>query len=143
MVWGVINFLQKTNERIHFYQYVTCFCSFFGGNRQPQKTFLKLTDLQEGKEKSSIIFIVCKVLGKTLHSCTCDIIYMYIYNFEISLLTYRDAGGGGPQVLGYQLTLFEPWGADYARHITSAPPPHLFGRCGVSDTIIAIQIETF
>ena len=41
----------------------------------------------------------------------------------------RDAGGGGgagghvpPQVLGYQLTLFGPRGADYARHITTCPP---------------------
>jgi hypothetical protein len=56
----------------------------------------------------------------------------------------RDAGGGGqgggacapPQVLGYQLTLFGPRRADYARHITSAP--HLFGRCGVS--VMYIQI---
>ena len=41
---------------------------------------------------------------------------------------YRDAGGGGDmggtciQVLGYQLTLFGPREADYACHITSAPP---------------------
>ena len=41
----------------------------------------------------------------------------------------RDAGGGGgagghvpPQNLGYQLTLFGPRGADYARHITTGPP---------------------
>jgi hypothetical protein len=40
----------------------------------------------------------------------------------------RDAGGGGagghvpPQVLGYQLTLFGPRGADYARHSTKCPP---------------------
>ena len=27
-----------------------------------------------------------------------------------------------PQVLGYQLTLFRPRGADYARHITTGPP---------------------
>ena len=33
----------------------------------------------------------------------------------------RDAGGGGT-VLGYQLTLFGPRGADYARHITTGPP---------------------
>ena len=46
-------------------------------------------------------------------------------------LICRDAGGGGgavghvptPQVLGYQLTLFGPRGADYARHITTGPPP--------------------
>ena len=51
----------------------------------------------------------------------------------------RWGGRGGmcppppPHVLGYQLTLFGPRGADYARHITTAPPPpHLFGRCGVS-----------
>ena len=34
-------------------------------------------------------------------------------------------GQGGhvpPQVLGYQLTLFGPRGADYARHITTGPP---------------------
>ena len=54
----------------------------------------------------------------------------------ISLI--RDAGGGGgghvpPQVLEYHLTLFGPRGADYARHITTGPPPHLFGRCGVSE----------
>ena len=42
----------------------------------------------------------------------------------------RDAGGGRaggyvppPQVLGYQLTLFGPRRADYARHITTCPPP--------------------
>ena len=40
----------------------------------------------------------------------------------------RDAGGGGaggahaPQVLEYQLTLFGPRGADYARYITTGPP---------------------
>ena len=28
-----------------------------------------------------------------------------------------------PQVLGYQLILLGPRGADYARHITTAPPP--------------------
>ena len=27
-----------------------------------------------------------------------------------------------PQVLGYQLTLFVPRGADYARHVTTCPP---------------------
>ena len=34
-------------------------------------------------------------------------------------------GQGGhvpPQNLGYQLTLFGPRGADYARHITTGPP---------------------
>ena len=39
-------------------------------------------------------------------------------------------GQGGmcpPQVLGYQLTLFGPRGADYARHITSCPP--IFSDC--------------
>ena len=52
---------------------------------------------------------------------------------KVHTKTIRDAGGGGrqgghvpPQVLGYQLTLFGPRGADYACHITSAPP-HLFG----------------
>ena len=42
-------------------------------------------------------------------------------------------GGGGkgghapsPQVLGYQLTLFGPSGADYAPHITSGPPIFLY-----------------
>ena len=49
----------------------------------------------------------------------------------------RGAGGGGAgraralQVLGYQLILFGPRGADYAHHITTAPP-HLFRQCGVS-----------
>ena len=32
-----------------------------------------------------------------------------------------------PQVLGYQLTLFGPRGADYARHITTGPLPILKG----------------
>ena len=46
-----------------------------------------------------------------------------------------EVGGGqgghvSPQVLGYQLTLFKPRGADYARILLLAP--HLFGRCGVS-----------
>ena len=47
---------------------------------------------------------------------------------ERLLTTNRDAGGGGaggacaPQVLGYQLTLFGPRGADYPRHITTCPP---------------------
>ena len=40
--------------------------------------------------------------------------------------------GAGGQVLGYQLTPFGPRGADYARHITTCPPPHLLGWCGVS-----------
>ena len=35
-------------------------------------------------------------------------------------------------VLGYQLTLFGPRGADYACHITTCPPPHLFGGGGIS-----------
>ena len=47
----------------------------------------------------------------------------------ITLQGRRRWGGGGgawaPQVLGYQLTLFGPRGADYARHITTAPP-HIF-----------------
>ena len=38
---------------------------------------------------------------------------------------------------GYQLTLFEPRGADYARHITTGPP-HLFGQCGASDLVSTI-----
>ena len=37
-----------------------------------------------------------------------------------------EVGGQGghllPQVLGYQLTLFGPMGAEYARHITTCPP---------------------
>ena len=37
-----------------------------------------------------------------------------------------EVGGPGghvpPQVLGYQLTLFGPRGADYARYITTCPP---------------------
>ena len=37
-----------------------------------------------------------------------------------------------PRNLGYQLTLFGPKGADYARNITTAPLPHIFGQCGVS-----------
>ena len=44
-----------------------------------------------------------------------------------SLAETSEVGGQGghvppPQVLGYQLTLFGPRGADYAHHITTAPP---------------------
>jgi hypothetical protein len=36
--------------------------------------------------------------------------------------------------MGCQLTLFGPRGTDYASPITTAPPPpHIFGRRGVSD----------
>ena len=31
--------------------------------------------------------------------------------------------GRAPQVLGYQLTLLGPRGADHALHITAGPPP--------------------
>ena len=46
----------------------------------------------------------------------------------LKLLQRRRRWGAGeacapPQVLGYQLTLFGPKGADYARHITRGPPP--------------------
>ena len=34
-------------------------------------------------------------------------------------------GACAPQVLGYQLTLFGPRGADHARHITTGPPKFL------------------
>ena len=34
----------------------------------------------------------------------------------------RRRWGAPPQVLGYQLTLFGPRGADYAPHITTGPP---------------------
>ena len=59
---------------------------------------------------------------------------MYVYFLSLDCFTYRyqrlfrDAGGGAaggahaPQVLGYQLTLFGPRGADYAHHITTVPP---------------------
>ena len=63
---------------------------------------------------------------------------MKLFSATMILAISRDAGDGEgqgghvpPQVLGYQLTLFGPRGADYARHITTGPP-HLFGRCGVS-----------
>ena len=51
--------------------------------------------------------------------------------FRLKLLSETpEVGGQGghvpPQVLGYQLTLFGPKGADYARYITTCPP-HLFG----------------
>ena len=56
-----------------------------------------------------------------------------LVNLNVILVDSRDAGGGGrgrgrgcmcppPQVLGYQLTLFRPRGADYAQHITTGPP---------------------
>ena len=38
----------------------------------------------------------------------------------------RGGGGGGaepPRNLADQLTLFKPWGADYARHTTASPHP--------------------
>ena len=34
-----------------------------------------------------------------------------------------EQGGRTPsQILADQLTLFQPWGADYAHHITASPP---------------------
>ena len=43
-----------------------------------------------------------------------------------SMAETPEVGGQGghvpPQVLGYQLTLFGPRGADYVRHITTCPP---------------------
>ena len=42
--FGVIDFLQKTNEQIRLYYCENCFRSFFGGNLRPQKTISKLTD---------------------------------------------------------------------------------------------------
>ena len=45
---------------------------------------------------------------------------------------------------GYQITLFGPRGANYNRHITSAPPLHLFGRFGVSGLIdFDIKVPTY
>ena len=64
----------------------------------------------------------------------------------LSLLQRRRRWGGGrgacapPQVLGYQLTLFGPRGADYARHITNCPPP-IFLDDAASLRTIRIQIE--
>ena len=51
-------------------------------------------------------------------------------NYVIPILNYETetpkVGGRGmghvPHVLGYQLTLFGPRGADYALHITTDPP---------------------
>ena len=40
-------------------------------------------------------------------------------NLAISFLSVTPEVGGGQQVLGYQLTLFWPRGADFARHITT------------------------
>ena len=58
-----------------------------------------------------------------------QVIYHLINHLNtVMLLVGRDAGGVGagghvpPQVLGYQLTLFGPRGADYARYITTRPP---------------------
>ena len=53
------------------------------------------------------------------------------YKMKLYVETPEVGGHVPPQVLGYQLTLFGPREADYARHITSAP--HLFGQCGVSE----------
>ena len=36
-------FIQKTNEWIHFYCYATCFCSFFGRNWRHQKNPFEIT----------------------------------------------------------------------------------------------------
>ena len=38
-------FLQKTDERIQFYYYETCFCSVFGGNWRHQRAISKFSDL--------------------------------------------------------------------------------------------------
>ena len=84
MVFGVIDFLQKTNELIRFYYYATCFRSFFGGNRRPQKTISKLTDLQinlifelTGKQFS---FSLKKSVKKSDNYCRYMVrIYILIY----------------------------------------------------------------
>ena len=57
---------------------------------------------------------------------------------SISEMKNRDAGAGGaggaraPPSFGISVNPIRTKGADYARHITTVPPPHLFGRCGVS-----------
>ena len=38
----------------------------------------------------------------------------------------QEGGRGGSQFLAKQLTLSQPGGADYAHHITPAPPPQRF-----------------
>ena len=51
----------------------------------------------------------------------------------------RWGGRGGtcpPQVLGYQLTLFGPRGADYARHITTGPPIFLDDAASLTRVVI-------
>ena len=40
-----------------------------------------------------------------------------------------------PQDLGYQLTLFGPRGADYARHITTCPPIFLDDAASLTDIV--------
>ena len=62
-------------------------------------------------------------------------LFLREFYFIISIFMFNpetpEVGKHVPLVLGYQLTLFGPKGADYACYITA--PPHLFGRCGVSD----------
>ena len=59
---------------------------------------------------------------------------------SISEMKNRDAGAGGaggaraPPSFGISVNPIRTKGADYARHITTVPP-HLFGRCGVSEEL--------
>ena len=77
--------------------------------------------------------------------CTIFFVFMKEWKSQISSpankLTFNickwDAGGGGAggHVLGYQLTLLGPRGQIMPSILLRAPP-HLFGRCGMSEGLL-------
>ena len=97
--FGVINFLQKTNEWIQLYYYDTLgrlvFVRFFGRNQRHQKNISKLNDLYQsicnarGKELFFFLFFVHK-LSISPHGAMC---YSFWKNTGIlSLLLYNSIG---------------------------------------------------
>ena len=54
MIFSSRHFFQKTNERILFYQYATCFRSFFGRILGQKKMFRDYLTFSKATEKTSI-----------------------------------------------------------------------------------------
>ena len=65
-------------------------------------------------------------------------LYRYIY------IQGRRKGGGGIalQFWANQLTLFQPGGADYARHINTVSPPQIFVPYAASDILLSLVFPT-